>query len=142
MLENVDTSRIQYIAIVISILFFLFIIELIREKKLKEQYSLLWLFSSILFIVFSIWRGGLHSISRLLGIAYPPAAFFLIFFMAVFLILIQFSVIISKLSEENKKLAQEIGLLKKEMEEKSFQKNKKTESGLAGFQDEQDKKKE
>jgi len=130
MLENVDTSRIQFLAIAVSIFFFLFIIELIREKKLKEQYSLLWLFFSVLFVVFSIWRNGLHFISRLMGIAYPPAAFFMIFFMAVFLILIQFSVIISKLSEENKKLAQELGLMKKEMEEQLLNGGEKAEKKL------------
>jgi hypothetical protein len=70
------------------------------------------MFFSLVFIVLSIWRGGLDYFSSLLGIAYPPAAIFIILLMAVFLILIQFSVIISQLSNKNKTLAQDLALLK------------------------------
>jgi len=110
-------NRIQYIAIICSIGLLLFIFELTRRKKIREQYSLLWFFFSIIFVVFSIWRKGLDSFARLLGIDYAPSALFLLLALAIFLILIQFSVIISRLSEENKKLSQEIGLLKLEIDE-------------------------
>lgn len=112
-MENV---RIQYIAIVGSILLFIFIIYLIRQKRLKEEYSFLWLFFSIVFIVFSFWRAGLDWLSELIGIAYPPAALFLILFMALFVIMIEFSVIISKQSDWIKKTGQDIGLMKNEIE--------------------------
>ena len=58
----------------------------------------------------------LEEFARLVGIAYAPAALFLILLLAVFLILIEFSIIISKLAERNKNLAQEIGILKEELE--------------------------
>jgi len=111
---NVKTT--QYIAIAVSISLFLYILFLVRNKKIKEEYSLLWLFSSFIFIVFSIWRDGLEYFAKLMGIAYPPAALFLILLLAVFLILIEFSINISKLSEKNKILAQEIALLRNELE--------------------------
>ena len=113
-MENV--SQIQLVAITVSLLLFLFIMYLIRSQRLKEEYSLLWIFFSVVFIVFSFWRSGLDYISGFLGVAYPPAALFLILLMAVFLILIEYSVIISKLSDRNKSLAQEIGLLKHRVE--------------------------
>jgi len=122
MLNDINTAKIQYFAIAGSIFLLLFIIELIRRKKIKEQYSLLWLFFSALFITLSFWRDGIERISALMGIAYAPAAFLLILVMAIFLILIEFSVIISKLSDNNKVLVQEIGLLKekiKKIEEKN-----------------------
>ena len=106
----------QYIAIVVSISLFLYILFLIRKKKIKEEYSLLWLSSSIVFIVFSIWRNGLEYFAKLVGIAYPPAALFLILLLAIFLILIEFSVNISRLSENNKILAQEVALLRHDLE--------------------------
>jgi hypothetical protein len=106
----------QYIAIVVSISLFLYILFLVRNKKIKEEYSLLWLFSSFVFIFFSIWRHGLEYFAKLIGIAYPPAALFLILLLAVFLILIEFSINISKLAEKNKILAQELALLKHELE--------------------------
>ena len=112
----IATIQVQSIAIIASILFLLLILFLIQRKRIKEEYSLLWIFFAIVFIVFSFWRGGLDFIAQLLGIAYPPAALFLILLMAVFLILIEFSIIISKLSDMNKTLAQEIGILKQEVE--------------------------
>lgn len=115
MIENVNTDKIQIFAIVGSILLLLAIIELIRRKKIKEEYSLLWLFFSIGFTILSFWRDGIEEIAKFIGIAYAPTAFLLLLVMAIFLILIQFSVIISKLSENNKILAQEIGLLKEKI---------------------------
>ncbi|NQT78527.1 MAG: DUF2304 domain-containing protein [Bacteroidetes bacterium] len=113
-MENI--SQIQIVAITVSLLLFLFIMYLIRSQRLKEEYSLLWIFFSLVFILFSFWRSALDYISELLGVAYPPAALFMILLMAIFLILIEFSIIISKLADKNKSLAQEIGLLKLEME--------------------------
>ena len=110
-------SQIQIVAITVSIFLFLFIMYLIRSQRLKEEYSLLWIFFSLVFIVFSFWRSGLDYISDFLGVAYPPAALFMILLMAIFLILIEFSIIISKLADRNKSLAQEIGLLKQKLEE-------------------------
>lgn len=112
--SNIQTT--QVIAIVVSISLFLFILYLVRKKKIKEEYSLLWLSSSLVFIFFSIWRDGLEYFAALIGIAYPPAALFLILLLAVFLILIEFSINISKLTEENKVLAQELALLRHELE--------------------------
>jgi hypothetical protein len=111
-----NTQTTQYIAIAVSICLFLYIFFLVKNKKIKEEYSLLWLVSSLVFIIFSVWRDGLEFFARLIGIAYPPAALFLILLLAIFLILIEFSVNISKLAEKNKILAQELALLKNEME--------------------------
>jgi hypothetical protein len=114
---HVDIHRIQYLSIIGSLLLLAFILILIRSKKIKEEYSLLWLIFSLVFLFFSIWRDALDYLAHLAGIAYAPAAIFLVFFMAVFMILVQFSIIISKLSEQNKRLIQEIGLLKMEIKQ-------------------------
>jgi hypothetical protein len=106
----------QYIAIFVSLALFFYILYLVRKKSIKEEYSLLWLFSSLVFIFFSIFRNLLEEFAKLVGIAYAPAALFLILLLAIFLILIEFSIIISKLSEKNKNLAQEIGILRQEMD--------------------------
>ncbi len=113
-MENI--SQIQIVAIIVSLLLFMLIMYLIRSQRLKEEYSLLWIFFSLVFILFSFWRNGLDYISEFLGVAYPPAALFMILLMAVFLILIEFSIIISRLADKNKSLAQEIGLLKHRLE--------------------------
>ena len=106
---------IQIISILISGLLLFFILWLIRNKRLKEEYSLLWLLFSVVFLLFSIWRNGLEVFAKFVGIAYPPAALFLILLLAVFLILIQFSLVISRLTERNKTLAQEVAMMKERL---------------------------
>jgi hypothetical protein len=122
MSEHVNINIIQYLSIFGSIFILIFIFELVRKKRLKEEYSLLWLFFSILFFIFSIWRKGLEKFAHFIGIDYPPSALFLLLLIFVFSILLHFSIIISKLSENNKNLIQEVGILK--MELKEIQKNK------------------
>jgi len=117
-MENVQVFRIQILAIIGSGFLIIFILELIRRKKLKEEFSVLWLGMGIIFLVISLFRKLLDKFSLLVGIGYPPAALFLILIMGLTVILIHFSVAISELKEANKKLAQEMGLLKKEFEEK------------------------
>ena len=117
MFTSFDPHRIQFLAIAGSVGLLLFILELIRRKRIRENHSLLWLFFGAVFMFFSIWRRGLEVMANLMGIAYPPTAFLLILVMALFVILIQFSIITSDLTEKNKKMAQEIGLLKERLRE-------------------------
>jgi len=119
MMRNIHPSRIQVLAIIGSILFLIFIIELIRKRKIKDAYGLLWIFIGVIFIVIAVWRQGLEVISRLMGIFYTPAAFLLILIMAILLILIQYSQVISRLSENCKTLNQQIAILKLELKELS-----------------------
>jgi hypothetical protein len=109
---NADIDRIQYVAIFGSLIFFIFILELIRKRRIKEAYSLLWLLFGLAFIILSIFRNLLNKISWFLGIAYPPAALFLVSIVAFLFILIQFSVVISNQNDKIKELSQELGLLK------------------------------
>lgn len=111
-----DIQKTQWLAIAASAALLIYIIYLVRNKKIKEEYSLLWLFFSAVFIFFSIWRNALENFADMVGIAYAPAALFLILLLAIFLILIEFSVIISKLTERNKSLAQEVGIIRNEIE--------------------------
>jgi len=116
MISTFNPNQVQYIAIAFSLILFFVILFLIRKRRIKEEYSLMWLLFSLVFIVFALWRKGLDVVSGFLGIAYPPAAMLLILLMAIFLIMIEFSMIISKLADKNKNLAQEIGLLYHETE--------------------------
>lgn len=116
-MEDVQVFRIQALAIVGSILLILFIVELIRRKRLREEFSILWLGMGLVFLVISLFRKLLDKFSVLVGIGYPPAALFLILIMGLTVILIHFSVVLTELKEANKRLAQELGLLKMEWQE-------------------------
>lgn len=109
------TNRIQVFSIIGSLLLFLFILRLVKRKRLKEEYSLLWLGFGLIFIALSIFKPLLEIVASTLGILYAPAALLLILVLSVFFILIQFSVVISKLAEGNKNLIQEVGILKAEL---------------------------
>ena len=91
------------------------VVELIRRGKLKERYSLLWLFAGVVLLIFSTSRYLLELISHTLGIFYPPSFLFLLAFFFLLLITLHFSVVISGLSEKNKKLAQELALMRQDM---------------------------
>lgn len=112
LLAGVNIHIVQIISEIGSIGFLLFILYQIHSRRFREEYSILWLGISVVFVFFSFWREGLNHVSRLIGVAYPPAALFLILIMSVFLILIQFSVIISKATHNNTQLTQEHSMLK------------------------------
>ncbi|MHB8846027.1 MAG: DUF2304 domain-containing protein [Nitrospirota bacterium] len=98
-----------------SVLFVVF--ELIRRGRLKERYALLWLFSGLVILALSLFRSVVEYIAHIVGIAYPPSLLFLVAFGFLMLITLHFSVIISGLSEKNKRLAQDIALLRQALEE-------------------------
>jgi hypothetical protein len=110
-------DKIQIYSIAGSLLFLLFILRLIKRQKLKEEYSILWLFVVSIFLLLSIFRSVLEQFADLVGIHYAPAALLLFLLIDVVAILIHYSVIISKLSGQNKVLIQEVALLKQKVSE-------------------------
>jgi hypothetical protein len=111
----------RIIAIVVSGGLLLLILELVRRKRLMERYALLWLFSTFLLLVLSLWSGLLNSLASVLGVSYPPSALFAVAFGVVLVLLVHFSLAISRLSDQNKMLAQRIGLLHRELGEQREQ---------------------
>lgn len=109
--QPTDTGRAQVFAIIASVALLLSILELIRRRKLREEYSFIWLGSASVFLFFSIWRGAFEALGQFFGIAYRPALLILMVLVSGFLILVRFSVVISTLTSENKRLAQELALL-------------------------------
>jgi hypothetical protein len=109
-------EQMQIIAILFSVSLTLYVLWIIQRQRLKEEYSLMWLGTGVVFVIFSVWRQGLEMLADLLGIAYPPAALFMILLVGIILILIQFSMIISRLSERSKVMAQDFALLEEEVQ--------------------------
>ena len=107
--------RLQFLAIIASSGLVFVVFELLRRRRLIERYALLWLLSSIVLLVLSLWTGLLDRLSNTLGIAYPPNALFMVAFAFVLLLLLHFSIAISRLSSETKVLAQEIARLDREV---------------------------
>jgi hypothetical protein len=112
--SGLDT-QIQLIALALTLLIFLVILELVRRRRLVERYALLWMFAGLALVVLAVWRDLLEFGAELLGIAYPPNALFLVAFAVAFILLLHFSVATSRLSEETKILAQEVARLDGEL---------------------------
>jgi hypothetical protein len=103
--------RIQLVAIGASGLLLLAILELVRRRRLLERYALLWLFSALVLLMLAIWRGFLEDIARVIGVAYPPNALFFIAFAFVLVLLLHFSLAVSRLTDQTKVLAQRLALM-------------------------------
>ena len=117
--------RLYIISVVASAMFFLGILELVRRRSLREEYSILWLFGSVIVLVLSLKQDWLDWISNLVGISYPPSFLFLVGMFFILMILVHFSVVISRLMKMNKRLTQEIALLKSSLSQEEFPQNRK-----------------
>lgn len=104
--------RLRIISLLISACLLLFVLELVRRKKLKEKYSLLWLLMSVVLIMMIAWPRLAIFMRDLFGLISISNAVFLIAVLFITTLCIHFSVRISILTEQTKLLAQEIALLK------------------------------
>lgn len=112
---SVNTERIQYIAILGSVALLFFIVELTRKGAIRVPYALIWLILSSLFLLISIWRDILEKCAILIGVAYAPAALFLLLLIGIIGILIHFSVVLSTLTERTRILVQQLSILQTEL---------------------------
>jgi hypothetical protein len=111
-------SRLTFVAAVAVVLVLAAIIELIRRHRLQERYALLWIATGGVMLFFALWRSALDRFAELVGVAYPPSALFMVAGLFVFVVLLHFSTVLSKLSEQNKTLAQQIALLEQRLRER------------------------
>jgi len=110
-------ARIQLLAIVASGILLLIVLELVRRRRLMERYALLWLLSGVVLLVLATFRGLLEDAARVIGVEYPPSALFFIAFAFVLLLLLHFSVAVSRLADQSKVLAQRLAILEKRVRE-------------------------
>ena len=104
--------RVSIAASVASLLLLLVVLELIRGRRLKERYALLWIATGVVLLVLSAWRDGLNTIAGWLGVGtYPPAILFAAATLFVIVVLLHYSTVLSKLTDENVLLAQRLALL-------------------------------
>ena len=102
--------RAKITIIFLSLALFIFVLNLIRKRKLKIEHSVLWLGVSGVILVASIWQDLADSIAFFVGIEYPPALFLSIAIFFFLVILMHFSMELSKLKDQNKTLTQELAL--------------------------------
>lgn len=105
-------DRIQILAILASLFLISITIELIRRRHLEEKYALSWLLTSIFFIICSINMDVIKFLSKLTGVIAPPNFLFLLAFFFLILVSLSLTVVVSREIQRNRKLTQELAVLK------------------------------
>ena len=111
-------DRVTLLGLIASIAGLLFVLELVRQRKLREDYSLLWLATAVILIGLTVMRPLLDSLAALLGVVtYPPAALFLVAIIFMLMILLHYATVLTRLARENKEAAQQMAILRWELSE-------------------------
>ena len=104
-------------AILVSLGSLVVIVELIRRRKLKEEYSFLWLLTAVGMLVLSSWYDLVEWLTRLSGAISPITTLFIFGLVFLLLISVHFSTVISRLTSQVRRLAQEMAILSAERDE-------------------------
>lgn len=111
---------VSIIGTIASLLLVVFVLELIRSHRLRERYALIWLITGLLLAALSAWRDGLNTIARWVGVrSYPPAVLFAVGILFIIAVLLHYSTVISRLSDQNILLAQRLALLEDDVQSDS-----------------------
>jgi len=110
------TAKQQIFSILVSLAVFFLTIDMVRKKRLREEYSLLWLGTSVLMLTLIIRYDWLLGLTKLIGAVLPTTTLFLGSILFLVLLSVQFSMKISKLANQVKDLVQENALLRYEFE--------------------------
>jgi hypothetical protein len=110
--------KVSIVAAAISVALLAIIFELIRRKHLRERYALVWILTGVVLLVLALWRQGLNTLAGWVGIkTYPPSIFIAAIIIFVLVLLLHFSIVLSRLSDQNVTLAQRLALLETQLRE-------------------------
>ena len=103
--------RIRILTIGGAVAILLMVIELVRRRKLKEEYSVLWVFTAVFILLVSVWFSLLAKVTSAIGAISPASTLFFFGLLFSLVLLLHFSVRISSLERRLTALVQEVGLL-------------------------------
>lgn len=93
------------------------IVDMLRRRQLREKYAVLWLLVSIFVAGFALYPGSLASLSRWVGVKTPVNLLFFVAVLVLLVVSVQLSYEISRLEDETRALAEEVGILRLEMQQ-------------------------
>jgi hypothetical protein len=109
------TTHQRAVAVLATIGLLVLVFDLVRRRRLLERYALVWMAVTIVLLVLSAWGGLLNQVASAIGISYPPSALFAAAFGFVIVLLLHFSVAVSRLTDQSKILAQRLALLEQRL---------------------------
>ena len=110
--------RSQVLAGLTAVLLALYVLNLVRRRKLSEEFSVLWIVATAGIVVLAFWTGLLHAITRMFGALYDTSTIFFFGFVFVFVALLQQSTKLTRLENENRELARALALERAAREER------------------------
>jgi hypothetical protein len=105
------SSPVQIVAVAVSGALLLVVIDLVRRRKLTEEYSFIWIVCAAALLTLSLHRETLHLVARWLGVFYPPAVLLLVLIVFVFVACLYFSVVISRQRHQIERLIEEVAIV-------------------------------
>jgi hypothetical protein len=103
--------NLRIIGIVGSLALLLFILELVRRRQLKEEYTVLWVLTSVVLLILAAWEGLLRGVRNLIGAGSEASTLYFFGLLFVVALLLHFSVRVSRLERRVIAMMQEIALL-------------------------------
>ena len=119
-------NLVQLGSVVVSGALLLLVVDLVRRRKLTEEYSFIWILCAAALLVLSLWRDILHVTARWLGVYYPPAVLLLVLILFVFIASLYFSVVISGQRRQIEHLVEDLALLDQRLRETEREKTDNT----------------
>ena len=104
-------------AAIASLVLLVAVLELVRRRRLREKYALLWILTAIVLLVLSVWRGAVTSIATTLGVSYGPTVLFAVGALFVLVVLLHYSTVISALTDRTVVLAQKVASLEQRIDD-------------------------
>ena len=111
------TPNQKVFALIVCVLVFAITFNMVRKRSLREEYSVLWLATSLLMFVLVLKYDWLVALTDLVGAALPTTTLFIGGLVFLVLIAVQFSIKLSTFSDQLKNLAQENALLRSDLEQ-------------------------
>ena len=93
------------------------VLELVRRRRLRERYALLWILTAVVLLILSVWRGAVSGIATALGVSYGPTVLFAVGALFILVVLLHYSTVISALTDRTVVLAQKIASLEQRIDE-------------------------
>jgi hypothetical protein len=106
------STTLRIVAVAGSIALLLFVVELVRRRRLKEEYTVLWVTTALLFLVLAAWGGLLRDLTQGIGAISEASTLFFFGILFVIALLLHFSLRVSSLERRVIALLQEVALLR------------------------------
>ncbi|NPU85331.1 MAG: DUF2304 domain-containing protein [Syntrophaceae bacterium] len=108
------TTHQEIFAVIMSVTIFVVIITLVRNRKLKEEFSWLWLLIGVAVIIPVFWYDFLVKLTSWIGAVEATTTLFIFSILFLFFIALHSAIKVSQMSIQLKNLAQQISLLEAE----------------------------